>query len=79
MNELPTLRELFNSITNLDMPSDETLVEDVASYVLENRSVQMRRDKKNPADCEMRRARDDKAADALCNSDDDDTAIEQQQ
>jgi serine/threonine-protein kinase RIO1 len=75
LESTPSVRTLFNSVTGLTMRSDDTLFDDVSAllprlhaytrrtqvdkYALENRSVSARRDKHNPADCELQRAIDD--------------------
>lgn len=51
---LPSATALFNEITGLNMDSEENLAVQVENFEKDNRSVQLRSDKANPADMELR-------------------------
>uniref|UniRef100_A0A0M3HQQ3 Serine/threonine-protein kinase RIO3 n=2 Tax=Ascaris TaxID=6251 RepID=A0A0M3HQQ3_ASCLU len=52
--ELPSATELFNEITGLCMDPEKNLLVQVEHFEKDNRSVQLREDKANPADRELR-------------------------
>ncbi|KAK6101252.1 RIO1 family protein [Brugia pahangi] len=51
---LPSATELFNEITGLNMDPEKNLVVQVEHFEKDNRNVQLRCDKANPADMELR-------------------------
>ncbi|EFO27525.1 atypical/RIO/RIO3 protein kinase [Loa loa] len=51
---LPSATELFNEITGLNMDPEENLAVQVEHFEKDNRNVQLRCDKANPADMELR-------------------------
>uniref|UniRef100_A0A0R3RXU0 Serine/threonine-protein kinase RIO3 n=1 Tax=Elaeophora elaphi TaxID=1147741 RepID=A0A0R3RXU0_9BILA len=51
---LPSATELFNEITGLNMDPDKNLLVQVERFEKDNRNVQLRCDKANPADMEWR-------------------------
>ncbi|VDK82375.1 unnamed protein product [Litomosoides sigmodontis] len=51
---LPSATELFNEITGLNMDPNKNLAVQVEHFEKDNRNVQLRRDKANPADMELR-------------------------
>lgn len=57
--EIPNERLLFNEITGLSMQSDENFYLDVQKFAAANRSAERTRDKKRPADCLLRKVREE--------------------
>ncbi|KAK0420294.1 hypothetical protein QR680_014602 [Steinernema hermaphroditum] len=51
---LPSACEIFNEITGIHMNPESNLMVQVENFEKDNRSVQLRNDKANPADCELR-------------------------
>ncbi|VBB28968.1 unnamed protein product [Acanthocheilonema viteae] len=51
---LPSATELFNEITGLNMDPEKNLAVQVENFEKDNRNVQLRCDKANPADMELR-------------------------
>ncbi|VDM37679.1 unnamed protein product [Toxocara canis] len=53
-DDLPSATELFNEITGLNMDPEKNLLVQVEHFEKDNRNVQLREDKANPADRELR-------------------------
>uniref|UniRef100_A0A1I7ZCC3 Serine/threonine-protein kinase RIO3 n=1 Tax=Steinernema glaseri TaxID=37863 RepID=A0A1I7ZCC3_9BILA len=51
---LPSACDIFNEITGLHMDHEKNLMVQVENFETDNRCVQLRNDKANPADCELR-------------------------
>ncbi|VDK54439.1 unnamed protein product [Gongylonema pulchrum] len=54
IDSLPSATDFFNEITGLNMDPDNNLLVQVENFEKDNRNAQLRYDKANPADMELR-------------------------